>query len=276
MFALVLSGLRAQEIELVKAWESEAVFKNPESVVYDSLRQRLYVSNYNRLPRGEVADDCISILDMEGRVEEFRWISGLQAPTGLFLKGSSLYVVERDGISIFDVETGALLEKKFIDQPGFLNDVAVCQSGVIYYTDTSPGDPGQSYIGRLMGDKVDTLINEEVNRSNGLSFDGTWLLLGNSGDRSLKRIEHVKGMCLTVAVLDSGIIDGIRVLEKDTYLVSHWEGRLFLVSKDREPELLLDLRDEGVNLADFEYIAHLRMLVFPTFRAGKVIAYTLK
>lgn len=276
LIALSLGGLQAQDIELVKAWESEAVFKNPESVVYDSLRHRLYVSNYNRFPGGEVADDCISILDMEGRVVELRWITGLQAPTGLFLKGSSLYVVERDGISIFETETGALLDKKVIDQPGFLNDVVVRHCGAIYYTDTSPRAAEQSYIGRIMVGRLDTLINESVNRSNGLSMDRNFLLLGNSGDRSLKRIEARTGICETVAVLDSGIIDGIRVFEKDRYLVSHWEGRLFLVSENEEPQVLLDLRDEGVNLADFEYIAQLRMLVFPTFKAGKVIAYTLK
>lgn len=276
MFVLGLIGLRGQDLTLVKAWESEAVFKTPESVVYDSLRHRLYVSNYNRFPRGEVADDCISILDMEGRVVELRWITGLQAPTGLFIKGSSLYVVERDGISIFETETGTLLDKKVIDQPGFLNDVVVRHCGAIYYTDTSPRAAEQSYIGRLMVGRMDTLINESVNRSNGLSLDRNFLLLGNSGDQSLKRIEARTGICQTVAVLDSGIIDGIRVFDKDRYLVSHWEGRLFLVSEGEEPVVLLDLRDEGINLADFEYIARLRMLIFPTFKGGKVIAYTLK
>ena len=35
------------EIIITKLWETDSVFMTPESVVYDSIRNCLYVSNFN-------------------------------------------------------------------------------------------------------------------------------------------------------------------------------------------------------------------------------------
>ncbi|MFA9392572.1 MAG: hypothetical protein ACERKD_22375 [Prolixibacteraceae bacterium] len=82
-------------------------------------------------------------------------------------------------------------------------------------------------------------------------------------------------MILTIlAQFNKGIIDGIKI-DGDRYLVSFFEGNLFSVNSKGEIEELMNTREEGINIADFEYIENKRMLLIPALNSNKIIAYRL-
>jgi sugar lactone lactonase YvrE len=72
------------------------------------------------------------------------------------------------------------------------------------------------------------------------------------------------------------VLDGIKVDTDGSYFVSHWEGQVYRVGPDGVPVEVLDLMPEGMNTADFEYIADRRLLIVPTFLGNRVIAYRVK
>jgi len=123
----------SQNYHLGKAWETEPVFSTPESAVFDAKRDRIYISNFNTFPRDlEAADDFISVLDIDGNILNLKWITGLKAPTGITIHDDHLYVIERDGIGKYKIESGEFVEKIKITSPGFLNDIAIDEKGDIY------------------------------------------------------------------------------------------------------------------------------------------------
>jgi sugar lactone lactonase YvrE len=203
----------SQNYNLHKVWETESVLSTPESAVFDESRNRIYISNFNKFPRDlEAADDFISIIDLEGNILKLEWITGLKAPTGITIYDDHLFIVERDGISTYEIKTGEYVEKFKINAPGFLNDIAIDEYGTIYFTDTSPRNPEASSVCAIIEDKIDTIASDLINRSNGLLYHNRSLLVGNSGDQYLKRIDLDKHKVNNIAQLDTGIIDGIKYL----------------------------------------------------------------
>ncbi|MFI1771913.1 hypothetical protein [Thalassobellus citreus] len=51
-------------------WETDSVFKTPESALYDETRQVIYVSNVNLNPRKKDENGFISKLDKNGNITE--------------------------------------------------------------------------------------------------------------------------------------------------------------------------------------------------------------
>jgi len=267
----------SQDYHLVKAWETEPVFSTPESAVFDAKRNRIYISNFNTFPRDlESANDFISVLDLDGNVLRLKWITGLKAPTGIAIHDDHLYVVERDGIGKYKIESGEFSEKIKIPSPGFLNDIAINEKGIIYFTDTSPRKPEASAVYRFREGVMDTISNDPINRSNGLLYDRGSLLVGNSGDQCLKKIVLETNEVHNVARLDTGIIDGIKLYKNDYYIVTLWEGRIYMVHTSGTVKELLDVRGSNIKTADIEFIPEQNLLVIPTFGHNRVIAYRIE
>ncbi len=274
-FCLVLTTACSEKYHLSKVWETGKSFRTPESVVYDKTRALLYVSNYNRFPAEmDSANDCISVLDLEGNIVESEWITGLKAPCGICLHEDYLYVCERDGISKYAIPSGERAEKYPI-AAGFLNDVTVDDSGIIYFTDTSPRDQAASCVCSIKQGAIDTIASTPVIQANGIQYHEGSLLIGNSGDLTLKGIDLGDRSVHTIARLDTGIIDGIKIYDRHRYLVSHWEGSLYLVTAKGGVEEILNTRGEKINIADFEFIPDRKLIVIPTFRDNRVIAYRI-
>ena len=274
---LLSFNAESQNYRLDKAWETEPVFSTPESAVFDAKRDQIYISNYNTFPRDlESADDFISVLDLEGNILKLKWITGLKAPTGITIHDDQLYVVERDGIGKYKIESGEFVEKIIITSPGFLNDITIDHDGVIYFTDTSPRKPEASAVFAFRDGSVDTIASDPVNRSNGLLYDRRSLLVGNSGDQSLKKIDLETNEVVNIARLDTGIIDGIKHYKNEYYIVTLWEGRIYLINPGGIVKELLDVRSSNIKTADIEFIPELNLIVIPTFDYNRVIAYRIK
>lgn len=262
---------------LSRAWETEEVFKVPESVLYDEKRDVLYVSSFNRVQAATANQSFISRVGTDGEILDLEWVSGLDGACGMGLRGKKLYVVESTGNLVeIDVDKGEVAQRYSVEGSTFLNDLTVDDKGNVYFTDTSREKAGPD-IYRFHDGKVEVWKDgDEIHRANGLFCHGDKLIVGNSGDGFLKSVDLEAGRVEKVACLGAGVIDGIRALDDDTYIVSHWEGQTYLVTGDGDVTQLHDTMGEGLNTADFEYIPDQRLLVVPTFLANKVVAYRVE
>ncbi len=254
---------------VTQAFEVEGLL-TPEAVVYDPQREVVYVSNYD-VYRRAAGGQFITRLDADGSVDELHWVSGLAMPTGMALHGDILYVVERQALVEVDAASGEILERRPIPGAAFPNDVSVDEAGVVYVSDTAG-----SAIHRLKDGEFSVwLTGGDVSAPNALLVHDGKLLIGNGGDSCLKSADLATGEIETVARFREGNIDGIVVRDDGDYLVSHWEGRVYRVTKNGEVEKLLDTSVGGGKVADFGYVSGKDVLIAPTFFGDRVVAYDL-
>lgn len=256
--------------QLTKVWESDTIFKGPESVAYDDIRNCLYVSNYNRYPRDGMMynEDFITKTDINGKVLENKFVNGLSCPTGICVLKDRLYIVERFGLVVFNLQSNKIETRYRINDTEFLNDVSVGADGTIYISDS-----GSDIIYRIKDGIFEKwLTSKEIDKTNGILVDGSKLLVGVNADSSLKAVNIKDKTIVKVASLPPGIIDGI-IKCGSGYLVSHYEGNLYLVRHGGEVIELLNTRSEEIKSADFEYIDKLNLLFIPALKNNKLFIY---
>ena len=255
-----------------KVWETDDDFAVPECVAYDPTRQVLYVSNYNPYePSNEQGLQSISRISLEGVIEDVDWASGLNNPTGMAVYEDRLYVVERPGVVAIDTGTGEIVERYPVAAAGFLNDIAVDVSGRVYVSDSR-----NHVIHRYEdGGFREWLTAGSIRNPNGIKVDGDRLIVGSNGDASLKAVDLETQAITTVARLSAGVIDGVELDGQGDYIVSHWEGRVYRISRAGEIVKILDTSVPGPNSADLAYVAGRGLIVIPTFTNNTVSAYEL-
>jgi DNA-binding beta-propeller fold protein YncE len=251
-------------------WLNDSSFKSPESVAYDANNKCLYVSNFNKVPgEGEMYnEDYISKVDLNGKVLVQKFIKNLTAPTGISVSNHRLYIVERNGIVKFNLETGKIENRFWVPKTFFLNDIDADSIGTIYFSDS-----GRDIIYRIKNNKLEKwLESDEIPEINGVFLDGDKLIVAANGDSTLKSINIIDKKVTTIAHFKKGILDGIKKIGND-YLVSHFEGNLYRVKQNGEVSELLNSRNEKIFCADFEYIDELKLLVVPALWNSMLICY---
>jgi sugar lactone lactonase YvrE len=261
---------------LSKAWETDADFNIPESVLYDPERQVLYVSSFARVQTRETHQGYLSRLTTDGEVRDHKWIDGVDGPCGMALANGRLYVVECSGHLVeIDPDAGEIIARHPAPGSTFLNDVAADAQGTVYFSDTTRTAAGSDVYHFRDGAVEVWKTGPGLARTNGLFVHDGALLAGSSGDGFFKSVDLKSGAVSPIVSLAPRIIDGIRVDNAGNYLVSHWEGQLYRITPGGEITELLDLLPEGLNIADFEYIKDQRLIVIPTFLGNKIVAYKL-
>ena len=126
------------DAQLTKIREIDSVFKAPESVAYDPIRNCLYISNYNKYPRNGMMynEDYITKTDLNGDILETVFVNGLTCPTGICVLKNRLYIVERFGLVVYDLALNKVENRYRINDNKFLNDVTVDPEGTVYISDS--------------------------------------------------------------------------------------------------------------------------------------------
>lgn len=258
---------------VTKQWETQQELRIPESVLYDEAGNILYVSNINGKPTEKNSQGFISKISLGGKIEVLKWATGLNAPKGSAIYKNKLYVSDIDHLVEIDLKTGKIVTRYPAAGAQFLNDVAVDASGNVYVSDMSPAN---SVIYKLsQGSMTVWVRGPGMSQPNGLYMDEKRLLVGNSGDGSLKAIMLANKSINTIAKIGSGI-DGLRGDGKGNYIVSDWQGKTSLVTADGHIIVLIDTTASKINAADLEYIPSKGLLLIPTFFDNRVVAYTVK
>jgi sugar lactone lactonase YvrE len=263
----------AQTHQLVKLWESDPVFKVPESVLFDAKTKTLYIANIDTVngsgPWSKDGRGSIGKMSADGKNVTAEWVKGLEAPKGMGLYNGKLYVADLTNIVVIDVASGKI--EKTIPVPGAqgLNDVSIDKDGVIYTSNTE----GQGKKIYKIKDGVAEVYVEGLRSPNGvLAHDNDVYLLDNGGlykvnaDKTLKMIAN--GM--------QGGTDGVEYVGEGDFLVSTWGGVIYYVSANGTKEVLLDGRPTGTNSADIGFDAATKTVFVPTFWKNTVAAYQVK
>jgi sugar lactone lactonase YvrE len=261
----VLSA-HTQTHKLVKLWETDSIIAIPESVLPDLRRSTLYVSLIDGGGWDADGKGGVGKLDVYGEKYDPAWITGLNAPKGMGVFESQLYVADMSEVVVIYIP-GDRIEKKIkIDSATGLNDITVDNNGIVYVSDSRKGR-----IWRIENDKP-VLYLDSVKGVNGLKAVGTDLLIG-AGKNFIKADKHKK--ITKIAELPQGI-DGIEPVGNGDYIVTAWAGYIFYVYADGRFETLLDTHLEKKNTADIGYDPDKNIVYVPTFNAKRVTAYRLK
>src|SRR6056297_1211635 len=111
LFVIILSAGQLQAQTLEKVWETSTEMKTPESVLYDSERDLIYVANINENPSEKDGNGFISVLNPDGSVKVFKWVENLSAPKGMAIFDGRLYVADIDQLVEIDIENSKILNK---------------------------------------------------------------------------------------------------------------------------------------------------------------------
>jgi sugar lactone lactonase YvrE len=266
---------------LIPAWQTDTVFEQPESVVYDAKRNVLYVSNVNGSPTEADGNGYISQLSLNGEIIKQHFISGLNAPKGLSIVGDTLYTADINELVEIDLNTQQITQRYKAPNAKFLNDVAADNNGNIYVS----GFLSNS-IYRLVDGKFELwLQSEQLEVPNGLLLEGNQLAVGSWGNMTDGFATAVPGHIKTIN-LDSkkiaslgdaspvGNLDGLESDGNGNYYVTDWmAGTLLHISPSGISKILVTL---GQGSADHTVILEQNLIIIPMMNSGYLTAYTIK
>jgi hypothetical protein len=266
--------------EPAKLWEVSGL-ENPESALPLAEAGIVYVSNVAGSPTDKDGNGFISTLSLEGKVTALKWATGLDAPKGLALAGSRLYVSDIDRLVEIDTNDGRIVASHAAKDAKFLNDVAADSEGRVYVSDMFTNT-----IWRLAGGKFEPwLESSDLNGPNGLLVQGDRLIVAAWGVMAGEGKAGVPASLIEVSLPDKSVrplgsgkgvgnLDGIVPLGASSYLVTDWvAGALYRIDASGAAELLIDFNQGS---ADIGYIADSKAVLVPLMMENRLEAYKIE
>ncbi len=254
--------------QLAQLWETDTVFKIPESVLYDSVEKVLYVSNIDGTDTwANDGKGAISKMGADGKNIVVDWVDSLNAPKGMGIYNGKLYAADPKDLVVIDIKSGTIEKRIAIPGAVGLNDISIDKDGVVYLSDSE----GKK-IYKVVNDSAQVIL-DKLDQPNGvLVYDNNFYLL-NAGafykmnaDRSLAKL--AEGM--------EGGTDGVEHVSGMDFIISTWDGVVYYVYADGKKEKLLDTRSKGIKSADIGYDGTRKIVYVPTFFRNSVVAYEVK
>ncbi len=259
-----------KEVRIKLLWESDSLFKTPESVYFDEERQVYYVSNVNDNPWEKDGNGFISKLDKDGNLLDLNWVAEMDGPKGMGMIGNKLYVANLSELIEIDVDKGSITNRFEIEGEDGLNDICEGNGTEVFFT-SSPN----SIIYRFSEGEIRKINQSTENeRYNGIIWQKDKLLFVTSVGGEFKSYDFKTSEVKTLAG-GFGVSDGLAEVENGDYLISNWKGQLFYVDEDYNTVLMHDSMDYGMNTADFHYHKNERKLVVPTFFRNTIAVFQL-
>jgi len=263
--ALIGTGVSAQaQHSLKKIWATDTVLNIPESVLY--TKTGLYTSLIDGQPWTKDGKGEIAKVSLTGKIINAHWITGLNAPKGLALKGDILYVADMDELVGISVSRGKIDRRIKIPGSENLNDVTIDDKGAVYVSDTKVGK-----VYKVVNNKPSVLF-EDLKGANGLKAIGNKLYILN-GDGMYVSVAGTKPTKVT-ALPHGG--DGIEPIGNGDFLVTEWDGYFYYVKADGTKQLMLDTHTTNNRTADIGYDTATRTVYLPTFSGKSIVAYKLQ
>lgn len=248
-------------------WASDATFDVPESVFYHKKEDVIYVASIGGEAAEKDGNGFISRLGTDGQIMDLKWVTGLDAPKGMWVDGDYLYVSDIDRLVKINIKQGKVEETFEAKEAKFLNDVAVNSNGEVFVSD-SRGNA----IYRLSGGTFKVWVSgDDINGPNGLYALKNKLLVGIRG--KILSMDYHSGESEEF-IDNTGGIDGlVPGWGKHEYLVSNWQGLVQSVHPDRKNEVLVLYTPDKLKAADIDFAKSKKLLLIPTFFDNRVTAY---
>jgi hypothetical protein len=265
LMGMVLAiNVSAQKLE--KLWTSSADFVTPESVLYDPDTEICFVSNMGTEKDTKTEDGFISLMNLDGEIENLKWVTGLRDPKGMAVHGGRLYVADMDELVVIDISAACFVTKFKKPNAKFLNDVTVASDGIVYVSDMRD----QRIYALINGDLSSWLNDPRLDNVNGLWAENGVLYAGNT---SVWEINHETKEMKEI-VTGCGGIDGLETIGDGRFIFSNWGGKIY-VSNDSTSVLLIDNSEAKLNTADIDYLPTSNRVLVPTFFGNTIDCYQL-
>lgn len=284
--------------KIEKVWETPAQFKTPESVVYESNENVLFVSNIDGAPDRKDKQGFISrVSPVNGSIIELNWVTGLNAPKGMAITNNTnntlLYVSDITDLVEIDINSSKIINR--YDAPGssFLNDVASDNQGHVYVSDIvtntiyrldtkNLGNGSNNYSASLQV----WLQTPELNGPNGLYVDDTnnklivvsFGAFSNPGG-SVKLVDLQNRTMSSLGEEGTAVpIGGLDGIEADStgrhyYITDNAAGKLYVVNSNGTSYETFDLQRQGT--ADLGTILDQDVIVIPMMQDNKLEAFRI-
>jgi hypothetical protein len=213
--------------------EVKGDFKTPESILVDTTGDQYFVSNINGNPSEKDNNGFISRVAPDGKILELKWLEGgkngvrLNAPKGMTLVGSSLYVTDIDVVRVFNINIKRQICSLQFAGSTFLNDATSDGLGNVYISDSglkpdfSPSGTAAIYKINRQG-KIDVIAKgDSLALPNGISIANNTVYIAPFGNNEVYTL-GADGKQSSVVKLPSGSLDGIEWFNGAWY-VSSWQ-----------------------------------------------------
>jgi sugar lactone lactonase YvrE len=203
-FLVVPVGFSAVDAQLLNS---------PESVVYDSLRDRYLVSNWDT---GHMVQ-----IDSNGVQDYF--VVSQHCYAGLHIVDDVVYVAGRNqGVRGFDLETGQLVMHVSIPGSGVLNDITSDNMRNLYISDVNVH---RIYKINIITENWSTFVSSGLSSPNGIYFDephNRLLLVSSRNLSPLQAISLDDSSLTTIVYTGVSILDGLTMDEQGNVYFSSW------------------------------------------------------
>ncbi len=251
-------------------WETDTIFKTPESCLFDAKHNVIYVSNINDAPRTKDNNGYISLLHTDGSPIKLDWATGMSAPKGMGYYDEILYVTDIDTVLEIDAHTGKTIRKHTLEGALMLNDLTIDAYGTVY---VSAMDTNKIYT---LNDGDFTLWKDNMNKPNGLLAEGDYLFVASLGAGTFKAYDIKTKEEKKHIASNLGKADGVVRLNSGNYVVSDWLGEIFHVDRSGETTSLLNTKENKKSqTADIGSIPNKKIILVPTFFGNSVKAFKL-
>ncbi|MEO0334033.1 MAG: gluconolaconase [Bacteroidota bacterium] len=240
-------------------------------MLYDEASDMIFVANIGTFNKDSKDDDgFISVLAPDGVVDELKWVEGLNDPKGMGVFDGKLFVADLDEVVEIDIASAQVQNKYPIEDATFLNDVTINSQGEVYVSDSDTDKIHMIDGAQPMVWMEDTALQ----RPNGLFAEDDRMLLASAGGGFLAPIDLDSKQVQDTWLEDIPSADGIIKTQNGDYIVSTWQGEVhYVAAESGETIKLLDTKAEEINAADIGYIPQQSLLLVPTFRDHRVVAY---
>lgn len=266
--SVFVSSAFCQTLQL--KWTTDTLLRVPESVLFDSKSNVLYVSNIDGKSNEKDGKGFISKMSPEGKITVLQWSSGLNAPKGMGMTKDNLYVADLTRVAVIDLATGKQTNSIEIEGAEFLNDITVDSKGNVYVSDSAKGR-----IHKISNGKAELYFESaDLKRVNGLLIIKDGIYVADAGTGKNYKLSADKK--LTPYAETAQGADGIVLVGKDEYIVSSWGGEVYFVDAAGKSQKILDTKEQKLNSADIDYDNKTKTVFVPTFFGNKVMAYEFK
>lgn len=259
----------SQSLELTLVWQTDTLLTTVESVIYDSVSNLIYTANINGHFMDKDQNGFISKVNLAGEIVQLKWIIGLDAPTGLGIYQGKLYTTDIDKIVEIDISSGTIEHIYPVEKAVALNDIAIGEDGTVYSSDT-----GGNQIFALKDGKV-TLIKDNIDTPNGLLVQEDQLLVTQWTPRKVSSLDLATQSVTPFAGEIKGP-DGLEAYDTNSYLVSGFDGQLYLIRADGKKILCFDTSQDQLKAADIDFIRSKNLILVPTMTGNKIMAYRVE
>ncbi len=267
---LFTTSIIAQNHSMVKLWETDSIFKVPESVLFDAKNKLLYISNIDgKEPWGDDGIGSIGKMSADGKNIIVEWVKGLSAPKGMGLYKGKLYVADMTEVALIDIKTATIVSRIKVPGAERLNDISINKKGVLYVSDSKARK-----VFTIKDGQASLLLDSvSLKGPNGVVAYKKGFFILDAG--SLYKMNVDKTLFKIADGMEGGT-DGVEVINKKDFIVSTWAGVVYYVKANGGKQVLIDGRNAKMNSADIGIDAKNNTVFVPTFWRNSVAAYSVK